>query len=160
MEPSAGLSLEGLRVKQPAENLTLSSEEGERLIAQVHQSNLPAAVAGRLEQIIRTCLWLVFALQETKITVKRLRSLLFGKSFKALPAPEDASESSQTSGDETRANGVLEPDARGSAMTACEAPLEPSQSPERVKAQRRPSCGDGASGCRCVRGCRAGRVPP
>ena len=66
--------------------MTLSSEEGERLIAHVHQSNLPAAVAGRLEQIIRTCLWLVFALQETKITVSRLRRLLFGKASQGLGA--------------------------------------------------------------------------
>jgi hypothetical protein len=57
-------------VKQPADNMTLSSEEGERLIASVHQSNLPAGVAERLEEIIRTCLWLVFALQESKITLK------------------------------------------------------------------------------------------
>ena len=81
-------------MKKPAEYLTLSSKEGETLIAQVHQSNLPAAVAERLEQIIRTCLWLVFALQETKITVKRLRSLLFGKSLKPSPIPEESSESS------------------------------------------------------------------
>src|SRR5687768_17176131 len=83
--------------------LYLNRRQARELLEQVQASNLsdePAAVAGRLEQIIRTCLWLVFALQETKITVKRLRSLLFGKSFKASPAPEDASESSQTSGDE------------------------------------------------------------
>src|SRR5258708_8434327 len=45
-EPSEGPSLEGCRVKKPAGTITLSSEEGEGLIAQVHQSNLPAAVAG------------------------------------------------------------------------------------------------------------------
>jgi transposase len=67
--------------------MTLSSEEGERLIASVHQSNLPAGVAERLEEIIRTCLWLVFALQESKITLKRLRSVLFGKVVDAAVAP-------------------------------------------------------------------------
>ena len=78
-------------MKQPTDNVTLSSEEGERLIASVHQSNVPAAIAERLEQIIRTCLWLVFALQETKITVSRLRRVLFGKAFEAsAPAPQDA----------------------------------------------------------------------
>jgi hypothetical protein len=39
MEPRAGLSLEGSRVKQPADHVTLSSEEGERLMAYVHQSH-------------------------------------------------------------------------------------------------------------------------
>jgi transposase len=122
-------------VKQPAENVTLSSEEGERLIAYVHQSNLPAAVAERLEEIIRTCLWLVFALQESKITLKRLRSLLFGKSLKIWPAPEESSESSQAGGDEPSGDGGLEADALGTVVTACEAPPAPSQSPERAKPQ-------------------------
>src|SRR2546428_2141012 len=45
-EPSEGPSLEGCRVKKRAGTITLSSEEGEVLIAQVHQSNLPAAAAG------------------------------------------------------------------------------------------------------------------
>ena len=45
--------------------MTLSREEVESLMAQVHQSNLPTAVARRLEEIARTCLWLVFALQES-----------------------------------------------------------------------------------------------
>jgi hypothetical protein len=67
-------------VKKPSGSITLSSEEGEALIAQVHQSNLPASVAGRLEQIVRMYFWLVFALQESKLSVKRLRSLLFGRS--------------------------------------------------------------------------------
>jgi hypothetical protein len=68
-------------------------------------------VAARLEEIIRTCLWLVFALQESKITLKRLRSLLFGKSLKPSPTPEDASEASLPGGDETSAGGVLDMDA-------------------------------------------------
>jgi transposase len=143
MEPRAGLSLEGLRVKQPADHVTLSSEEGERLIAYVHQSSLPAVVAVRLEEIIRTCLWLVFALQESKITLKRLRRLLFGKSLKAPPTLEAASEPSQPGSDETSAGGVLEADAIESAITACATPPEPSQSPQRAKPQggHRPGTG-------------------
>ena len=75
-------------MKQSAENVTLSREEVESLMAQVHHSNLPAAVARRLEEIARTCLWLVFALQETKITVRRLRRVLFGKAFAAATPAE------------------------------------------------------------------------
>ena len=90
-------------LKQPADPVTLSAEEGEVLIAQVHQSNLPAAVAGRLEQIIRTCFWLVFALQETQITVQRLRRLLFGKGLKPSPPPADASAPSPADSDATHA---------------------------------------------------------
>jgi transposase len=82
-------------VKKPAGTITLSSEEGEVLIAQVHQSNLPAAVAGRVAQIIRMYFWVVFALQEAKLSVKRLRNLLFGSS--AQPTDRPASEVEATS---------------------------------------------------------------
>ena len=82
-------------MKKPAGTITLSSEEGEVLIAQVHQSNVPTAVAGRVEQIIRMYFWLVFALQEAKLSVKRLRHLLFGSSAQPKEAPE--SETSTTS---------------------------------------------------------------
>jgi transposase len=120
-------------VKQPVENVTLSSEEGERLIAHVHQSNLPAAVASRLEQIIRTCLWLVFALQETKITVRRLRSLLFGKSLKPSPGSAASSESRPEGGDEASADTVVPADADDGARTSGEPPPQSAQSPERAK---------------------------
>ena len=81
-------------VKKPAGTVTLSSEDGEVLIAQVHQSNLPPASAERVEYIIRMYFWLVFALQEAKLSVKRLRTLLFGSS--AQPEEQPASEASTT----------------------------------------------------------------
>jgi transposase len=121
-------------LKKPADPVTLSAEEGESLIAQVHQSNLPAAVAGRLEQIIRTCFWLVFALQETKITVNRLRRLLFGKVLNPSAAhTEDASAPMPAGGDEPDADAVLHADAGDAATTAGAVPPGPSQSQERGK---------------------------
>jgi len=87
-------------VKKPAGTITLSSEEGEGLIAQVHQSNLPAAVAGKVEQIIRMYFWVVFALQEAKLSVKRLRNLLFGS--RAQPKDRPASEVEATSSEAPR----------------------------------------------------------
>jgi transposase len=119
-------------LKKPAQHVSLSRDEVERLLADVHQSNLPAAVAGRLEEIVCTCVWLVFALQETTMTLQRLRRLLFGTSLKASPGPQESSESSQVGGDETIASGVLETEAFGSTVTAGEAPPEPSQNPERA----------------------------
>src|SRR6266853_4218925 len=87
-------------MKKPAGTITLSSEEGEVLIAQVHQSNVPTAVAGRVEQIIRMYFWVVFALQEAKLSVKRLRNLLFGSSaqLKGRPASEGEATSSEAPG--------------------------------------------------------------
>jgi hypothetical protein len=130
-------------VQKPTEHVTLSSEEGESLIAHVHQSNLPAAVAGRLEQIIRTFLWLVLALQATKLTVSRLRRLLFGKVLTPAPPPEESSESSPEGGEEPHAGGVLDADADEGAATAGATPPEPSQSQAQGKAKggHRPGTG-------------------
>jgi len=75
-------------VKKPAGTITLSSEQGEALIALVRQSNLPRAEAGILEQIVRMYFWLVFALQEANLSVKRLRKLVFGSSPQAKEPPE------------------------------------------------------------------------
>jgi len=103
-------------------------------MAHVPQRHWPAAVAGRLEEIIRTCVWLVFALQETKITVSRLRRLLFGKVGNAsAPAPEDAVAPRPASGDEPNAGVVLTADAADAAATTDEAPPPASPSPPQGK---------------------------
>ena len=83
-------------MKKPAGTITLSSEEGEVLIAHVHQSNVPTAVAGRVEQIIRMYFWGVFALQEAKLSVKRLRNLLFGSSAQPQGRPESEGEATSS----------------------------------------------------------------
>jgi len=84
-------------LKKPAENVTLSAEAGEALIARVHLSNLAQADAGVVEQIIRMYFWVAFALQEAKLSMKRLRDLLFGPGRKPKKPPE--SEASATSSD-------------------------------------------------------------
>ena len=62
----------------PAEHVTLSTAEGEALIARVHQSNLSADDAGMVERVVRMYFWVAWALQEAKLSVKRLRAALFG----------------------------------------------------------------------------------
>ena len=116
-EPSEGPGLEGCRVKKPAGTITLSSEEGEGLIAQVHQSNLPAAVAGKVEQIIRMYFWVVFALQEAKLSVKRLRHLLFGS--RAQPKGRPASEVEATSREAPRQVAGAEEAATVAEVAPC-----------------------------------------
>jgi len=96
-------------VQKPAETLTLRAEDGEALIAQVHRSNLPRADAERVEWVIRMYFYVVFALQEAKLSVKRLRALLFGKNSTPSPGPEAPSASSQGDGDETGAPGPHAP---------------------------------------------------
>jgi hypothetical protein len=77
-------------VNNPAENVTLSTAEGEALIVRVHQSNLSADDAGMVERVVRMYFWVAFALQEAKRSVKWLRDVLFGagRTPKTPPAAE------------------------------------------------------------------------
>jgi transposase len=115
-------------VNKPVDTLTLSAEDGEALIARVHRSNLPRADAERVEWVIRMYFYVVFALQEAKLSAKRLRSLLFGK--RPEPLPEASSAAGQADGDGTHASAVLKADAAGAGATAHQAPPGESQRPE------------------------------
>jgi hypothetical protein len=117
-------------VHKPVDNLTLRAEDGAALIARVHLSNLPRADAETVEWVIRMYFYVVFALQEAKLSVKRLRSLLFGKS--PAPAPQASSASRQADGDRTNASAGLEADVEAAA-TVHPAPPRESQRPERAK---------------------------
>lgn len=90
-------------MKKSADTVTLSAEEGEALIARVHQSNLRADDAGVVEWVIRMYFWMAFALQEAKLSVKRLRDVFFGRGYKAKTPPEP--EASSTSS-EARSGGA------------------------------------------------------
>ena len=79
---------------KPVDTLTLSAEAGEALIARVYRSDLPRADAATVEWVIRMYFHVVLALQEAKLSVKRLRSLLFGKSPAPSLAPEESSAAS------------------------------------------------------------------
>ncbi len=111
-------------VKKPADNVTLSAEEGEALIARVHQSNLGADDAGVVEWVIRMYFWVAFALQEAKLSVKRLRDVFFGPGRKAKTPPEpEASSPSSALLDEGEGGGEsapVEKDATGVEAVGCD----------------------------------------
>jgi transposase len=103
-------------VKKPADTVTLSAEEGEALIARVHQSNLGADDAGVVEWVIRMYCWVAFALQEATLSVKRLRDVCFGPGRKAKtpPEPEASSTSSKLLGEGAGASqSEASPKAKG-----------------------------------------------
>jgi len=85
-------------VKKPVDNVTLSAEEGEALITRVHLSNLAQADARVVEQIIRLYFWVAFALQEAKLSVKRLQNLFFGSGRKPKTPPESAASAPSSDG--------------------------------------------------------------
>ena len=119
-------------MKRP-ESLTLSTEDGEAILARLSIYAPSRSDCEILMQVMRWYFWLVYALQESKITLKRLRGLLFGKHLKASLVPADSSESSQAGGHETTASGELETAAVGSAVTAGDASSE--SSPSQVQAK-------------------------
>jgi len=129
--PTDGPSLKGCVVKKPAGNVTLRAAGGEALIARVHQSNVPQADAGMVEQIVRRYFWVAFALQEAKLSVKRLRNLVFGSRPKPQEPPESAASTTsseppgQEAGGEEPAPVAEAPPALEAA--GCEAGAEASQ---------------------------------
>jgi hypothetical protein len=83
----------------------LSAEDGEALIARVHLSSLPRADAEQVEWVIRMYFSVVFALQEAKRSVKRLRTWLFGQRPTPSLAPEASSAASPGDADGAGATG-------------------------------------------------------
>jgi transposase len=72
---------------QPPEDVKLSREDGEALIERIQASNLKSEDQGLLVKLIRVYFWLTLALQETKVSLKRLRVALFGEGRKKPKPP-------------------------------------------------------------------------
>ena len=130
-------------MQKPGNHLTLSAEDGEALIAQVHRSSLPRADAERVEWVIRMYFYVICALQEAKLSIKRLRALLFGKQPTSALVPEAASTSSQGDGKGAHASGGFETDPGRVAAPGPQAPAGTWQLPERAtpKGGHRPGTG-------------------
>ena len=64
-------------MQQPDE-VRLNREEGEALIERLERDALTSEDRRVLVQLIRLYFWLLFALQEARFSLKRLRRLLFG----------------------------------------------------------------------------------
>ena len=75
-------------MKRP-EEVKLSQEEGEALIERVQANRLTEADQRVVVQLIRLYFWLTFALRETKISLGRLKTALFGKGSKKPRAKDD-----------------------------------------------------------------------
>jgi transposase len=111
-------------VKKPADHVTLSAEAGEALIARVHQSNLGAEDASMVEWVIRMYFFVAVALQEAKLSVKRLRDMFFGRSRKAKtsPAPEASSPACEVldEGKDGGKSALVEAHVAGGEAVGCD----------------------------------------
>jgi transposase len=73
-------------MKRP-EDVTLSREEGEALLAGLAANTLTSEDRRVLGKVLTFHFWLVFALREAKLSLKRLKALVFGEKPKAPPPP-------------------------------------------------------------------------
>lgn len=108
-------------MKAPAD-LNLSSEQGDALIERLERDACTPEDRQLLVQVLRLYFWLIFALQESKLSLKRLRILLFGKpkNSKRRKRVADADGNPETS-------GRVEGDEGASGEAADAATAEPSE---------------------------------
>ena len=73
-------------MKQP-EDVQLSREEGEALIERIERNALSAEDRRLLVKLLTFYFWLLFALREAKLSLKRLKALVFGEKPKKPKPP-------------------------------------------------------------------------
>ena len=73
-------------MKRP-EDVTLSREEGEALIERIERNALSAEDQRVLVKVLTFYFWLLFALREAKLSLKRLKALVFGEKPKKREPP-------------------------------------------------------------------------
>src|SRR5919109_2120164 len=80
------------------DEVNLSRHDGEALIKRLQGDALTAQDRRVLEQVLRWYFWLLFALQEARFSLKRLRNLLFGeKPSTRQPSPPPGASSHASS---------------------------------------------------------------
>src|SRR5687768_11086880 len=87
------------------DDLNLSREEGEALIERLDTQTITAADYQVLAQVVRLYFWLLFALQETKLSLHRFRLMIFGDKAKA-PKETRPETSSGSQGQDTSERGA------------------------------------------------------
>jgi transposase len=80
-------------VKKPTENVTLNATEGEAMIARLSVYAPSRSDCEILIQVVQWYFWLVWTVQEAKLSLTKLRTLLFGRGPKP-PTPSDPEASS------------------------------------------------------------------
>jgi transposase len=88
-------------MKRP-EDVTLSREEGEALIERIERNALSAEDQRVLVKVLTFYFWLLFALREAKLSLKRLKALVFGEKPKKR---EPSTAGGTTGGGSTGASG-------------------------------------------------------
>src|SRR5512143_352896 len=103
-------------MKVAPEDVKLSCEDGEALIAWIRASSLADDDQGLLIKLIRLYFWFTFALSETTISLKRLKRALFGGG-KPPPSPPTGGGSSERAPTDGSVAGRAPPSATAPSET-------------------------------------------
>src|ERR1051325_3189940 len=87
-------------MKRP-EDVTLSREEGEALLARLEANTLSPEDRRVLGKVLTFHFWLVFAVREAKLSLKRLKALVFGEKPKPPKPPAGSGTAGGGSGNRT-----------------------------------------------------------
>jgi transposase len=100
-------------MKQP-EDVQLSREEGEALIERIERNALSAEDRQLLVKLLTFYFWLLFALREAKLSLNRLKALVFGEKKKPKP-PASGGTAGGGSQDEQETATSASPDVSSAA---------------------------------------------
>ena len=134
-------------VKKPAANVTLSAAEGEAMIARLAVYAPSRSDSEMLIQVVRWYFWLVWTVQEAKLSLNKLRMLLFGRSSKppTPSAPEASWRSTPSPGNGEATGASSSRDAEGGPSVEAGPPSGPVasgiESPPTPKGGHRPGTG-------------------
>jgi hypothetical protein len=102
-----------------SDDVTLSREEGEALLARLEATTLSAEDRQVLGKVLTFHFWLLFALREAKLSLKRLKALVFGeKSKKREPPPSGGTPG----GGSASGTGAPTEDSQGGYPTSASEP--------------------------------------
>jgi hypothetical protein len=109
-------------MKQP-EDVQLSREEGEALIERIERNTLSAEDRRVLVKVLTFYFWLLFALREAKLSLKRVKALVFGEKPKKREPPESGGSSSSGGG------GTSTPSSGAAAVPSAAEAASPKDQP-------------------------------
>src|SRR6185369_7040768 len=103
-------------MKQP-EDVQLSREEGEARIERIERNALSAEDRQLLVKLLTFYFWLLFAVREAKLSLKRLKALVFGEQPKKPKPPSSGGTVSGGSPDERETATGASPDVSSAAAS-------------------------------------------
>ena len=138
-------------MKQP-ESFTLSAADGEALLARLAAYAPTHRDCEILMRVVQWYFWLTCALQETKITLSRLRRLLFGKAPEPSPSPPETTAPTADTSDVPCADSVVPAAVDEAEAMSGGAPSESSPNPEPAKPKGGHRAGTGRLGANAYEG--------